>query len=133
MKKAETATTKKEKEVKEQEVKSTLPEDIEYLKVINDLKRKHRRIYETEIAGEKVLWRPLKRSEYKQVVNMEFPEDYTEADRAFDRETYIAKTFILYPGPEIIEDIAWAAEIITELCMDKSGFTDSRFAESKEV
>jgi hypothetical protein len=64
---------------------------------------------------------------------MEFPEDYTEADRAFDRETYIAKTVILYPGPEIIEDIAWAAEIITELCMDKSGFTDSRFAESKEV
>ena len=64
---------------------------------------------------------------------MEFPEGYTEADRAFDRETYIAKTVILYPGPEIIEDIAWAAEIITELCMDKSGFTDSRFAESKEV
>lgn len=135
MKKAETTTTKKEKEVKEKdtELKRVFPEDVEYLKVINDLKRKHRRIYETEIAGEKILWRPLKRSEYKDVVNMEFPEDYTEADRAFDRETFIAKTVILYPDPEIIEDIAWAAEIITELCMDKSGFTDSRFAESKEV
>lgn len=113
--------------------KASLPEDVAYMKVCNELKRQHRRIYETEIAGEKILWRPLKRSEYKQVVNMEFPEGYPESERAFDRETYIAKTVILYPGPEIVEDIAWVAEIITELCMDKSGFTDSRFAESKEI
>ena len=113
--------------------KVSLPEDVAYMKVCNELKRQHKRIYETEIAGEKILWRPLKRSEYKEVVNMDFPEGYTEAERAFDRETYIAKTVILYPGPEIVEDIAWVAEIITELCMDKSGFTDSRFAESKEI
>lgn len=114
-------------------MKRIYPEDVAYQKTISELKRQHKRIYETEVAGEKILWRPLKRSEYKDVVNMEFPEGYSESERAFDRETYIAKTVILYPGPEIVEDIAWVAEIITELCMDKSGFTDSRFAESKEV
>lgn len=132
MKKVETI----KQEVKQEDVvmeRVSLPEDVAYMKVCNELKRQHRRIYETEIAGEKILWRPLKRSEYKEVVNMEFPEGYPEAERAFDRETYIAKTVILYPGPEIVEEIAWVAEIITELCMDKSGFTDSRFAESKEI
>ena len=34
----------------------------------------------TEIAGEKILWRPLKRSEYKQMLNLEFPEGTSEED-----------------------------------------------------
>ena len=63
-----------EKESKAKETVKTEPEDLAYAKKLSQLKKQHRRIYETNIAGERILWRPLKRSEYKDMLNMEFPE-----------------------------------------------------------
>ena len=119
-----------EKAKKTEEV--IVPEDIALQKKINELKKKHKRIYMTEIAGEKVLWRPLKRSEYKAVLNMEFPEGTSDEDIIYDRETFIAECVILYPE-DASENIALAAEIITTLCMQKSGFEERNNYTYKEV
>ena len=119
-----------EKAKKTEEV--IVPEDIALQKKINELKKKHKRIYMTEIAGEKVLWRPLKRSEYKAVLNMEFPEGTSDEDIIYDRETFIAQCVILYPE-DASENIALAAEIITTLCMQKSGFEERNNYTYKEV
>ena len=120
---------KTEKTKKDNEI---VPEDLALHKKIAELKKQHKRIYMTEIAGEKVLWRPLKRSEYKAVLNMEFPEGTPDEDIIYDRETFIAECVILYPE-DAAENIALAAEIITTLCMQKSGFEERNNHTCEEV
>lgn len=108
------------------------PEDLAYARKVAELKKIHKRVYMTEIGGEKILWRPLKRSEYKAMLNMKFDEDTSDEDKIFDRETFIAECVILYPEGAA-EDIALAAEIITEECMRKSGFAERNDSVTKEV
>lgn len=120
----ETKTVKKEQVVE--------PEDLVFARKLAELKKTNKRVYMTEIAGEKVLWRPLKRSEYKVVLNMEFPEGTSEDDKIYDRETFIAEHVILYPEG-VTEDIALAAEIITTACMEKSGFNERKTFTTEEV
>ena len=127
----ETKATKSVKpETKKEEIVE--PEDLAYAKKLAQLKKQHRKVYETNIAGERILWRPLKRSEYKDMLNMEFPEGTSDEDKTYDRETFIAKCVVLYPE-EVVEDIALVAEIITSLCMDKSGFNERNNYDYKEV
>lgn len=121
----------KEKTVKTQQ-EYVEPEDLRYAKKISELKKVHRRVYATEIAGELILWRPLKRSEYKDMLNMEFPEGTSDEDKTYDRETFIAEHVVLYPE-NVVEDIALVAEIITSECMEKSGFRERNDHSSKEV
>ena len=121
---------KENKTVKKEQVVE--PEDLVFARKLAELKKTNKRVYMTEIAGEKVLWRPLKRSEYKVVLNMEFPEGTSEDDKIYDRETFIAEHVILYPEG-ITEDIALAAEIITTACMEKSGFNERKTFTTEEV
>ena len=127
----ETKATKTVKpETKKEEIIE--PEDLAYAKKLAQLKKQHRRVYETNIAGERILWRPLKRSEYKDMLNMEFPEGTSEEDKVYDRETFIAQHVILYPK-DAADEIALAAEIITSVCMEKSGFSERNTYTYKEV
>ena len=127
----ETKATKSVKpETKKEEIVE--PEDLAYAKKLAQLKKQHRRVYETNIAGERILWRPLKRSEYKDMLNMEFPEGTSEEDKVYDRETFIAQHVILYPK-DAADEIALAAEIITSVCMEKSGFSERNTYTYKEV
>ena len=121
-----------EKESKAKEAVKTEPEDLAYAKKLSQLKKQHRKVYETNIAGERILWRPLKRSEYKDMLNMEFPEGTSEEDKVYDRETFIAQHVILYPE-DAADEIALAAEIITSVCMEKSGFSERNTYTYKEV
>ena len=75
-----------EKESKTKETAKKEPEDLTYAKKLAQLKKQHKRIYETNIAGERILWRPLKRSEYKDMLNMEFPEGTSDGDKTYDHE-----------------------------------------------
>ena len=85
----ETKATKSVKpETKKEEIVE--PEDLAFARKLAELKKTNKRVYMTEIAGEKILWRPLKRSEYKDMLNMEFPEGTSEEDKVYDRETFIA-------------------------------------------
>ena len=127
----ETKATKSVKpETKKEEIVE--PEDLAFARKLAELKKTNKRVYMTEIAGEKILWRPLKRSEYKQMLNLEFPEGTSEEDKVYDRETFIAKCVVLYPE-DAVDEIALCAEIITSVCMEKSGFSERNTYTYKEV
>ena len=127
----ETKATKSVKpETKPEEIVE--PEDLAFARKLAELKKTNKRVYMTEIAGEKILWRPLKRSEYKQMLNLEFPEGTSEEDKLYDRETFVAKCAVLYPE-DAVDEIALCAEIITSVCMEKSGFSERNTYTYKEV
>ena len=109
-------------------------------KAIENGKKKHGKVYKTILADEAIIWRKLKRSEYKEVMNIFIYENVevvdeegnvtvdqrVDEDATFDvRQEEIAKRVILYPAANrIVEDMAAVAEIISTECMIKSGFGD---------
>jgi hypothetical protein len=109
-------------------------------KAIENGKKKHGKVYKTILADEAIIWRKLKRSEYKEVMNIFIYENVevvdeegnttveqrVDEDATFDiRQEEIAKRVILYPAAnKIVEDMAAVAEIISTECMIKSGFGD---------
>ena len=134
---------------KEQQVQYTPEEELQIL--IDKAKKKHGRVYKTIIADEVIVWRLLKRSEFKEIMNMvvykqEPAEDengellYDENgnnimneiiddDLTYDmRQEEIAKAVILYPQG-IVENMAAVADIISEECMIKSGFGNKAITE----
>ena len=103
-------------------------------------KRKFGKVYKTIISDETIIWRKLKRGEYKDIMNLVVYKDEEKLDeegnqiveQVFDDEaTYdlrqeeIAKAVILFPGKEIVEDMAAVADIISTECMIKSGFGEA--------
>ena len=109
-------------------------------KAIENGKKKHGKVYKTILADEAIIWRKLKRTEYKEVMNIFIYENVEvvdeegnttveqriDEDATFDiRQEEIAKRVILYPAAnKIVEDMAAVAEIISTECMIKSGFGD---------
>lgn len=126
------AVTKKEE--------MTLTPEEQMQKAIENGKKKHGKVYKTILADEAIIWRKLKRSEYKEVMNIFIYENVevvdeegnttveqrVDEDATFDiRQEEIAKRVILYPAAnKIVEDMAAVAEIISTECMIKSGFGD---------
>lgn len=101
---------------------------ITFERTVEEIKKQHKKAYMTTIADEKIIWRPLTRGEYKQVMAIGTKpgeEELTNREVMYLREESVAKAVILYPenADEIVEDLAAVAEIITEECMVKSGFT----------
>ena len=134
---------------KEQAIQLTPEEELQV--IIDKAKKKHGRVYKTIIADEVIIWRLLKRSEFKEVMNkvvyrQEFAEDengnlvYDEngnnvmidvqdEDLTYEmRQEEIAKAVILYPQG-IVENMAAVAEIISTECMIKSGFGEAPVTE----
>ena len=123
---------------KKEEMNLTPEEQMQ--KAIDAGKKKHGKVYKTILADEAIIWRKLKRSEYKEVMNIFIYENVEvvdeegnttveqriDEDATFDiRQEEIAKRVILYPAAnKIVEDMAAVAEIISTECMIKSGFGD---------
>lgn len=123
---------------KKEEMNLTPEEQMQ--KAIDAGKKKHGKVYKTILADEAIIWRKLKRSEYKEVMNMfvyeevqivdeegnEKTDQRIDEDATFDlRQEEIAKRVILYPAADkIVEDMAAVADIISTECMIKSGFGD---------
>lgn len=123
---------------KKEEMNLTPEEQMQ--KAIDAGKKKHGKVYKTILADEAIIWRKLKRSEYKEVMNMFVYEEVQivdeegnekidqriDEDATFDlRQEEIAKKVILYPAADkIVEDMAAVADIISTECMIKSGFGD---------
>jgi hypothetical protein len=100
-------------------------------------KKKFGKVYKTVIADETIIWRKLKRGEYKEIMNLvvykkvdgvdesgnPIVEEVIDEDATYDlRQEEIAKAVILYPEKDIVEDMAAVADIISTECMLKSGF-----------
>lgn len=103
-------------------------------------KKKFGKVYKTVIADETIIWRKLKRGEYKEIMNLIVYKDEEKKDeegnqiieQVFDEEaTYdlrqeeIAKAVILFPNASIVDDVAAVADIISTECMIKSGFGET--------
>ena len=126
-----------------QETKAQLTPEEELQSIIEKAKKKHGRIYKTMIADEIIVWRLLKRSEFKEVMNLvvykeEMVEDENgnqvleqviDDDATYDmRQEEIAKAVIIYPVG-IVEQMAAVADVISTECMLKSGFGETPVTE----
>lgn len=134
---------------KEQQIQLTPEEELQA--IIDKAKKKHGRVYKTIIADEVIIWRLLKRSEFKEVMSkvvyrQEFAED-EEGNLIYDengnnvmvdiededltyemRQEEIAKAVIIHPVG-IVENMAAVADIISTECMLKSGFGETPVTE----
>ena len=123
--------------MKETKMQYTPEEELQI--IIDKAKKKYGRVYKTIIADEVIIWRLLKRSEFKEVMNMTAYKEEIEVDEngnevvkqvEDDEATYdlrqeeIAKAVIIYPAG-IVEQMAAVADIISTECMIKSGFGET--------
>ena len=127
--------------MKQEKVLLTPEEELQV--IIDKAKKKHGRVYKTILADEVIVWRLLKRSEFKEIMNMVIYNDEVVVDengnevvnQVIDEEaTYdmrqeeIAKAVIIYPQG-IVEQMAAVADIISTECMLKSGFGETPVTE----
>ena len=127
--------------MKQEKIQLTPEEELQT--IIDKAKKKYGKVYKTILADEVIIWRTLKRSEYKNIMNMvEYKEEVTvdengnsitnfvqDDDATYDlRQEEIAKTVIIYPAG-IVEQMAAVADIISTECMLKSGFGETPVTE----
>ena len=131
--------------MKQEKIQLTPEEELQT--IIDKAKKKHGRVYKTIIADEVIIWRMLKRSEFKEIMSLvayreEFKvdengnivldefgnsiiEQVEDPDATYDlRQEEIAKAVIIYPLG-IVEQMAAVADIISTECMIKSGFGET--------
>ena len=132
--------------------KIALTPEEELQAVIDKAKKKHGKVYRTYLADETIIWRKLKRSEYKEIMDIivvkqiakldengnplldeqgnSIMEEVDDFDATYDlRQELIAKAVILYPDASIVDEMAACADVITTECMIKSGFGESPITE----
>lgn len=118
-------TQKKETEV----IKTETNDKVETVKSLTlaeqaaeRFKEIYKEVYITKIAGEEIVWRKLKRSEYKEAMSIKFDEN--EDINYFERQDYMAKKVILYPENVdlLLEEYAGISDIIATETMVKTGF-----------
>lgn len=122
-------TTKKKEEVVEkiEKVKEVEPEakviKLSEVEILADqLKEKYGEVFVTSIAGIEIIWRKLKRSEYKEIMSTKY--DDNEDIQYFERQDAMARKVILYPEnvDMLLEDYAGVSDIIATETMIKTGF-----------
>lgn len=95
-------------------------------KQLDSWKQEYKKLFKTTLTdGTVLIWRRLKRSEYKQ-----FMRDYDamkdDEDRLWAREEAVCRACILYPGTEEVDQIleyqAGVATIISDDIFANSGF-----------
>lgn len=120
VKKTTTATKKKETVERAEETKVIQLSEVEIL--ANQLKEEYGEVFVTNIAGIQIIWRKLKRSEYKEIMSTKF--DDNEDIQYFERQDAMAKKVILYPEnvERLLEDYAGVSDIIATETMIKTGF-----------
>lgn len=98
-------------------------DSIDFEQMVQKLKNKYGNIYQIEIADQRVIYKPLTRKEYKEVVAIK--NDDSE-ELGFEREYAVAKFAIVYPQGKdltnLLDNYAGVAEVITDECMKISGF-----------
>lgn len=110
----------------EKNKKNTLLETdtIEFEQMVQQLKNKYGSIYQMEIADQRIIFKPLSRREYKEVMALTLDDE--EDSIVMKRENMVAKMAIVYPSEEEVEDIieryAGVAEVVCDECMRVSGF-----------
>lgn len=117
-----TSTKKKATEEQVEEVVETVKELSPAETAAKKLKEIHGDVFITTVAGVEIVWRKLKRSEYKEAMSIKFDEN--EDINYFERQDFMAKKVILYPEnvDSLLEDYAGISDIIATETMVKTGF-----------
>lgn len=117
-----TSTKKKVTEEQVEEVVETVKELSPAETAAEKLKEIHGDVFITTVADVEIVWRKLKRSEYKEAMSIKFDEN--EDINYFERQDFMAKKVILYPEnvDSLLEDYAGISDIIATETMIKTGF-----------
>jgi hypothetical protein len=107
---------------------------------IEDLKRwkeEYKKLFKTTLTdGTIIIWRRLKRSEYRNLMR-DFYEVDDRDERIWNREEAVCKTCILFPSQEEVADIlecqAGIASIVSDDIFANSGFSVKEESEEVEL
>lgn len=107
---------------KAKKIVEAAPELTEAEKAAIGLKKEYGEVYITTIGEIDVVWRKLKRSEYKEAMTTVFDED--EDIQFYEKQDFIAKKVILYPEDvdKLIENYAGVSDVIATQTLIKTGF-----------
>jgi hypothetical protein len=94
---------------------------------LEEWKKEYKHLFKTTLTdGTVIIWRRLKRSEYKELVR-KFDEIEDQDDRIWGREEDLARLCVLYPSKEELEDIleyqAGVASVLSDNIYANSGFS----------
>lgn len=97
------------------------------IKQIEAWKQEYKKLYKTILTdGTVLIWRRLKRSEYKEFMK-QFDSLDNQEERIWGREEAVCRACILYPSTEEVENIleyqAGVATIISDDIFANSGFS----------
>ena len=123
----EVVTPKKKrakKQHKQEVVQAEESEVIDLTEQIESWKKQYKKIFKNEIDGETIIWRRLKRGEYKEILKLN--ED-DEDERILVKQERMVKATVLYPFDvdALVEDNAGLATVLSEEILAKSGFAMS--------
>ena len=95
-------------------------EDLGYEAYIEKWRAEHKKLFKNEIDGEVIIWRRLKRGEYKEILKADTDED----DKILVKQELMVKAAILYPFnvDALIDENAGLATVLSEEILAKSGF-----------
>lgn len=98
--------------------------EIDLTAYIEKWKKEYKRIFKNDIDGETIIWRRLKRGEYRNILK-EVEDD--EDDKILVKQEKMVTTAILYPfnAKEVIEENAGLATVLSEEILARSGFAIS--------
>lgn len=124
----EVVATPKKKRAK-RKPKTEVPAEVESDELdltdkIEEWKRVYKRVFKNEIDGEIIIWRRLKRGEYKEILKL---EEEDEDNKILTKQERMVKTAMLYPfnADEIISENAGLATVLSEEILARSGFAMS--------
>ena len=121
-------TTKKQVAKKEStkiKVEEKIEEQVELTeaeKAAIELKKEHGEVYITTVGEISVVWRKLKRSEYKEAMTTQFSDN--PDIQFYEKQDFIAKKVILFPEDvdKLIENYAGVSDIVATETLIKTGF-----------
>lgn len=123
-KKRATSTKKKDKPVETPKVSVNEEGELDLTEYIEKWKQEHKRVFKNDIDGETIIWRRLKRGEYKNILK-ETEED--NDSQILTKQEKMVVTAMLYPfnAEELIEENAGLATVLSEEILARSGFAIS--------
>lgn len=123
-KKRATSTKKKDKPVETPEVSVNEEGELDLTEYIEKWKQEHKRVFKNDIDGETIIWRRLKRGEYKNILK-ETEEDNDSQILTKQEKMVVAAMLYPFNAEELIEENAGLATVLSEEILAKSGFAIS--------
>lgn len=117
-------TTRKKKAIRSlEQVKTQEETEDNFEAYLDTWKAQYKRIFKNEIDGEVIIWRRLKRGEYKEILKA----DTGEEDKILTKQELMVKASVLYPFDveSLIDENAGLATVLSEEILAKSGFAIS--------